>query len=198
MGHGEATLLTTVSRIDPIIFRVGISEADYLRLARLYPSRLRSTPKEGNVELTLADGTVHPYKGRIGVVERAVNPETGTLGVQIYFPNPSRILRPGQYGHARAVLDTKKGALLVPQRAVQEQQNLYSVALVGPDNKTTFANVTVGERVDPGLWVIEKGLRPGDRVVVEGLQKIRDGLMVQAKPMPAPGAQTPVATSGKK
>src|SRR5262249_36865966 len=147
------------SRIDPIIFRVGISEAEYLRVARLYPDRLRSAPREGSVELTLADGSVHPYKGRVGVIERAVNPETGTLGVQIYFPNPSSILRPGQYGHARAVLDTRKGALLVPQRAVQELQNLYSVALVAPDNKVTFRNVTVGPRIDGGLWVIEKGLR---------------------------------------
>ena len=107
--------------------------------------------------------------------------------MQLYFPNPDNVLRPGQYGRARVLLDTKAGALLVPQRAVQELQNLYSVAIVGADNKVTFRNVKVGPRVDT-LWVIEEGLKPGEQVVAEGLQSLRDGMTVRTKPMPAPGA----------
>ncbi len=101
------------------------------------------------------------------------------------------MLRPGQYGRARLLLDTKAGALLVPQRAVQELQNLYSVAVVGADNKVAFRNVKVGPRVD-SLWVIEEGLKPGERVVVEGLQRIQDGMTVRTKPMPPPD-RTPSA-----
>ena len=97
------------------------------------------------------------------------------------------MLRPGQYGRARLLLDTKAGALLVPQRAVQELQNLYSVAVVGGDNKVAFRNVKVGPRVDT-LWVIEEGLKPGEQVVAEGLQRVRDGMTVRTKPMPPPGA----------
>ena len=97
--------------------------------------------------------------------------------MQLYFPNPDNVLRPGQYGRARLLLDTKAGALLVPQRAVQELQNLYSVAVVGADNKVAFRNVKVGPRVDT-LWVIEEGLKPGEQVVAEGLQSLRDGMTV--------------------
>ena len=100
------------------------------------------------------------------------------------FPNPDLLLRPGQYGRARMLLETKAGALLVPQRAVQELQNLYSVAVVDADNKVAFRNVKVGPRVE-SLWVIEDGLKPGERVVVEGLQRIQDGMTVAAKPAPA-------------
>src|SRR5262249_56096787 len=107
--------------------------------------------------LTLSDGTVYPFTGRIGVVDRAVDPATGTLGLQIEFPNPRQVLRPGQYGRARILLDTKQGALLVQQRAVQELQNPYTVPLVDSGNKVAFRNVKVGPRVD-ALWVIEDGL----------------------------------------
>ena len=114
-------------------------------------------------------------------IERAVDPTTGTLAVQFTFPNPDRVVRPGQYGRARFVTQTKTGALLVPQRAVIELQNLYSVAVVGAGNKVEFRNVKVGPRVD-SLWVIEEGLKPGEKVVVEGLQRARDGAVVVPKP----------------
>ena len=196
VGHNEATLMTVVSRIDPIIFRVGVAEADYLDIVSRRPAAAQGgQPRAANIQLTLADGTVHPFPGRVGVVERQVNAATGTLGVQIYFPNPQFVLRPGQYGRARILIDTKKDALLVPQRAVQEVQNLYSVAVVDNSNKVTFRNVTVGPRVDD-RWVIEKGLHRGERVVSEGLQAITDGAMVRAVPMPAARANEPVATSG--
>ena len=105
-------------------------------------------------------------------------------------------MRPGQYGRARVLLDTKAGALLVPQRAVQELQNLYSVAVVGADGKVAFRNVKVGPRVDT-LWVIEDGLKPGEQVVAEGLQSLRDGMTVRTKPMPAPGAAARTEPAGE-
>jgi membrane fusion protein (multidrug efflux system) len=181
VGRGESTLLTTVSQVDPILFRAGISEADYLRIARRAEElRAARGDKKTAVQLLLADGTIHPETGRVEAVERAVDPTTGTLAVQITFPNPGRLLRPGQYGRARFESEVKKDALLVPQRAVQELQNLYSLAVVGPDNKVTFRSVKVGPRVD-GQWVIEEGLKPGEKVVVEGLQRIRDGATVSPK-----------------
>src|SRR6266850_798427 len=130
VGRGESTLLTTISQIDPILFRVGITEADYLRIVKRYPERVGTAPHASGIELALADGTVHPSTGRVRSLERAVNPATGTLGVELVFPNSTFTLRPGQYGRARALIDTKTGARLVPQRAVQEVQGLYSVAVV--------------------------------------------------------------------
>ena len=121
IGRGE-TLLNTVSQINPILFRCAIAEAEYLRLARRGADRDKSLEKKFGVELILADGTVFPHKGRLDAIERAVDPTTGTLTGQFSFPNPERILRPGQYGKARFVIDVKEGALLVPQLAVQEIQ----------------------------------------------------------------------------
>lgn len=186
VGRGESTLLTTVSQVDPILFRAGMSEAEYLRLAKELlaegkPTGARQTP----IELILADGTVHPHPGRLDAVERAIDATTGTLALQATFPNPDRLIRPGQYGRARFVSEVKTGALLVPQRAVSELQNLYTVAVVGADDTVDIRTVTVGPRVD-GLWVVEEGLEPGERVVVEGLQRVRDGLKVSPKAV-APG-----------
>jgi membrane fusion protein (multidrug efflux system) len=196
VGRGESTLLTTVSSIDPIIFRVAVTEADYLRIIKRDPTRAGQEGKVSGIELTLADGATHLQTGTIGPVERAVNSATGTLGVQLYFPNPDNVLRPGQYGRARLLLDTKAGALLVPQRAVQELQNLYSVAVVGADSKIAFRNVKVGPRVDT-LWVIEEGLKPGEQVVAEGLQSLRDGMTVTTKPMAAPAAASTAGAAGE-
>ena len=184
VGKGDATLLTTISQIDPIIFRVGITEADYLRVMQNDPRKAGAAATAAGIELTLADGTTYPEKGKLGPVERSVNATTGTLGIQLIFPNPNNVLRPGAYGRARVLLDTIAAALLVPQRAVQELQGIYSVAVVNPDNTVAFRNVKVGPRVDSS-WVITEGLKPGDRVVVEGLQRIRDGVTVTAKPAPA-------------
>jgi len=195
VGRGEPTLLTTVSRIDQVIFRVGVTEADYLRIMRRAPGETGRTATHAGIELTLADGTVHPYPGQVHAVDRQVNGQTGTIGVQLTFPNPQFVLRPGQFGRARVLLEMKKNAMLVPQRAVQELQNIYSVAVVGDSNKVTFRNVTVGPRVGQ-MWVVEDGLMPDERVVAEGLQAIADGVTVRAKPMAEPGTPEPVATSG--
>jgi membrane fusion protein (multidrug efflux system) len=197
VGRGESTLLVTISVIDPIYFRAGLAEAEYLRLAR----RMQEVqaPRPGGkvpIDLILADGTLHPHKGQLDVVERSIDPTTGTLAVQMTFPNPERLVRPGQYGRARFVVDLKKGALLVPQRAVQELQNLYSIGLVGADNKVSFRNVKVGPRVD-SLWVIDDGLKPGERVIVEGLQRVREGMVVNAKPMSASAADAGAAGAAK-
>jgi membrane fusion protein, multidrug efflux system len=188
VGRGESTLLTTVSKTDPILFRAGISEAEYLRIAKKVVASGQKATKGAEIELLLADGTVHAQKGSVEAIERAVDPTTGTLAVQFTFPNPQRLVRPGQYGRARFVIENKAAALLVPQRAVAELQNLYSVAVVGAGNKVEFRNVKVGPRVG-GLWVIEEGLKPGEKVVVEGLQKVREGVVVSPKAAAAAPAE---------
>ncbi len=199
VGRGESTLLTTISQIDPILFKVGVTEADYLRVARQVTASGKSSggSREG-IELRLADGTRYPQTGKINTIDRAVDPTTGTLGMELVFPNPQQILRPGQYGRARILLDTKRGALLVPQRAVQELQSIYTVAVVDSGNKVAFRTVKVGQKVD-SLWVIEEGLKAGDQVVVEGLQRIQDGMTVSAKPAPAPpaGSAAPAVIEAK-
>jgi len=202
VGRGESTLLTTVSQIDPILFRAGISEAEYLRLARRRDEikAAGGSAERPGIDLLLADGTVHPHKGSVDAIERAVDPTTGTLAVQVRFPNPEHLIRPGQYGRARFQSEVKKGALLVPQRAVAELQNLFSVAVVGSDNTVAFRNVKVGPRVD-SLWVIEEGLKPGERVIVEGLQRVKEGATVSPKPVPAAeagsGAAEPATDAAK-
>jgi membrane fusion protein (multidrug efflux system) len=196
VGRGQNTLLTTISQINPMLFRVGVTEADYLRVAKRAPGRGDGPPELAGIQLTLADGSAYPHTGRVATVDRAVDPTTGTLGLQLEFPNPDQLLRPGQYGRARLLLETDTGALLVQQRAVQELQNLYSVAVVGADNTVAFRNVKVGQRVD-SLWVIEEGLKPGERVVVEGLQRVQDGMTVEAKPAPAPGEGGGAPPSGE-
>jgi len=197
VGRGESTLLTTISVINPIFFRAGLAEAEYLRIVR----RNQELGTEGRgrvipIQLILADGTVHPETGRLDTAERNIDPTTGTLMLQFTFPNPKLLLRPGQYGRVRADVDVKKGALLVPQRAVQELQNLYSLAVVGPDNKVAFRNVKVGPRVD-SLWVIEEGLKPGEKVVVEGLQRVREGAVVTPRPAP-PQSASPASPAAKE
>jgi membrane fusion protein, multidrug efflux system len=199
VGRGESTLLTTISQIDPALFRVGVTENDYLRVARRLQESGKSGGRQGNIQLTLADGSIYPHTGKVHAIDRAVDPTTATLGIQLEYPNPNLLLRPGQYGRARLLLDTRVGALLVQQRAVQELQNLYSVAIVDGGGKVAFRNVKVGPRVD-SLWVIEEGLAASDKVVVEGLQRIQDGMTVTAKPappMPVPAKTEAVTTAGE-
>ena len=192
VGKGEPTLLTTVSQIDPTILKVGVTEADYLRVTRRRQEGGSAGPASLDIQMTLSDGTVYPEKGKLGPVERAVDATTGTIAVQFIFPNPGTLLRPGQYGRVRISLDTKVGALLIPQRAVQELQNLYSVAIVGADNKVTFRNVKAGMKVD-SLWVIDEGLKPGEKVIVEGIQRVQEGGTVAPKPAPAAAPGQPEA-----
>jgi membrane fusion protein, multidrug efflux system len=202
VGRGENTLLNTISQIDPILFRCAIAEAEYLRLARRGVDRDKSLAKQFGVELILADGTVHPHKGRLDAIERAVDPTTGTLTGQFSFPNPERILRPNQYGRARLVTDVKQHALLVPQRAVQETQGLYSVMVVKPDATVEQRMVKAGERVG-NLWIVDSGVKPGEKVIVEGIQKVRPGVKVSATPektkeAASPASNAPPADGGPK
>ena len=202
VGRGENTLLNTISQINPILFRCAIAEAEYLRLARAGADKDKSLEKKFGVELILADGTTFNHKGRLDAIERAVDASTGTLTGQFSFPNPERILRPGQYGKARFVTDVKGSALLVPQLAVQEIQGLYSVMVVKPDATVEQRMVKAGERVG-NLWIIDSGLKPGEKVIVEGIQKVKPGVQVSAKvekvkEIASPAESAPASASGPK
>jgi membrane fusion protein (multidrug efflux system) len=183
VGRGQSTLLTRISQIQDIHVRVNIPERDYLELARRAEERRKAggAEVERPFELVLADGTVHPEKGKLVFVDRAVDSATGTILVEIAFPNPGGLIRPGQYGRARVAIDERKGAILVPQRAVNELQGTYSVAVVKPDDTVDLRMVTAGARVGT-LWVIEQGLKPDEKIVVEGVQKVRPGMKVTPVP----------------
>jgi membrane fusion protein, multidrug efflux system len=207
VGRGENTLLNTISQINPILFRCAIAEAEYLRLARAGADKDKSLEKKFGVELILADGSVYPYQGRLDSIERAIDPTTGTLSGQFIFPNPERSLRPSQYGKARIVIDVKHDAVLVPQRAVQEVQGLYTVMVVKPDNTVEQRMAKARDRVGSD-WVLESGVKPGEKVIVEGVQKVRPGIKVNAKlekkeppaaasPAVVPSDKTPAQAKGK-
>ena len=179
-------LLTTVSTIDPIKVNFITSEQAYLTYRRQYTNATERATHEQELELQLilADGSVYPHKGKFVFAGREVNPTTGTIQLTGLFPNPDSILRPGQFARVRAKTQTRKDALLVPQRAVSELQGSYQVAVVTDQNGTNRAHiepVTIGERIGSN-WIIEKGLKPGDRVVVEGTQRAKEGAVVTPKP----------------
>ena len=176
VGRGQTTLLTRVSHVDPIHVRFSISERDYLHWARA--TAKGAMGPQLPLELILADGIVHPHTGALVFADRLVDPETGTLLLEASFPNPERLVRPGQYARVRATIGIRRNALLVPQRAVAEMQATYSVATVA-EGRILMRPVTPGYRTG-SLWVIDSGLAPGDVVVVEGLQKVRDGVPVKA------------------
>jgi membrane fusion protein (multidrug efflux system) len=196
VGRGENTLLTTISMIDPIQFRAGVAEAEYLRVTQqVQKSGVARDVRQIPVELVLADGSTYGHEGHVELAERAVDATTGTLMLQFKFPNPQGLLRPGQYGRSRMVIEKRANAMLVPQRAVQELQGTYSVAVVTGDGTVAFHTVKVGPRMDT-QWVIEEGVKPGDKVIVEGLQRVRDGMKVT--PKDAPTKQAAAAESGTK
>lgn len=183
----ENTVMTTVSQVDPIKVNFPISEREYLKFAdriekASHQNNLNS--QQTNLELVLADGSVYPHKGRAVLADRQVDVKTGTITIVSYFPNPANRLRPGLFAKIRASIETRPGALLVQQRAVKELQGTYQVAVIGVENKVTFRNVTPGPRIG-SLWLIEDGLKPGEMVVVEGLLKIHDGIVVTPKLTPA-------------
>jgi membrane fusion protein (multidrug efflux system) len=194
----ESTVLTTVSQVDPIKVLFPVSERMYLKFAdRIQKAASAPTanqPSRMELELVLADGSVHPHKGRVSLPDRQVDVKTGTITIVSYFPNPGNVLRPGQYAKVRAILETLPDALLVPQRAVQELQGVYQVAVVDADNKVAIRTVKPGVRIGT-QWVIASGLHAGEQVVVEGLQKVRSGIAVSPKPaVPEPvptGSEAP-------
>ena len=168
--------LTTVSTVNPIKAYFTISEQEYMAQQRAG----RGDQWAKNLELVLADGSVYAYKGTFFMADRQVDVGTGSLRIAVLFPNPGNVLRPGQYGRVRAVTGLRKDAAVVAQRAVTELQGSYQVAVVGDDNKVTIRPVKMGDRLG-SLWVVEEGLRPGERVIVEGLQKVRTGSTVNPR-----------------
>jgi RND family efflux transporter MFP subunit len=181
--------VTTVSTVDPIKLVFSVSEKDYLefadRLTTMLAQSLDQRPATG--ELIRADGKIHPYKGRFLAADRAVDAKTGTIRISAIFPNPGNILRPGQYARLRLQTDKRAGALLIPQRAVLELQGRNFVWVVDDANKVSQHKVTVGPRIGSN-WIIEEGLKPGEHIVVEGLQKVREGISVQPAVAPSTAA----------
>ena len=175
----DRTLLTTVSSWDPMRVVFSISEADYLRRAQMFHEGKPFLPDQqaAPFELIIADNSVYPFRGRLSFVDRALNLTTGTLNVFVSFPNPNRLLRPGLFGRVRVVLEERPNTLLVPQRAVQIMQGVQSVLVVGPDNRVSLRTVTLGERFQD-FFIVNEGLKPGERVVVEGLQRAVPGQQV--------------------
>lgn len=178
--------LTTVSTLDPIKAYFTIGEQDYLAFRRTHPEPNFEASLE--LQLILSDGTVYPLAGKFHAVDRQVDVRTGALRLVAVFPNPDLLLRPGQFARIRARVETQKNALLVPQRAVSQLQGSYQVAIVDGDNKAHLRPVKVGPRFG-ALWVIQEGLKPGEHVVVEGLQKVREGATVDPQPYEPAGAE---------
>jgi len=198
VGPNSLNALTTISAVNPILANITPSEDDYLKTVQTAAS-LGKTDVEilHNLtwELELTDGTAYPPKGRFYALDRQVNVQTGTILVQIEFPNPGNMLRPGGFGSVRSVVGLVKGALLVPQRAVTDVQGKYLIAVVGADNKVDIRPVVAGTRYGT-MWVITDGLKPGERVVAEGTQKVQQGITVNPKPYQTAAPATESSSRG--
>lgn len=183
--------VTSVSTVNPIKVYFTVSEAEYLDWHRRFPTQaaIEAADKSLHLHLILADGSTYPRDGTFYFADRQVNEGTGTIRLAALFPNPGNILRPGGYGRVRAVVRTEHNALVVPQRAVSELQGSYQVAVVDPENKVSIRPVQVGPQVG-AEWIIAAGLKPGERVVAEGTQKVRSGIQVNPKPFVAQVTQT--------
>jgi membrane fusion protein (multidrug efflux system) len=190
VGKSEPTLLATISTLDPIWFYGRISEVGYLK-AETEARRTNRKVSDLPVTLVLSDGSVHPAKGKFVFIDRAVDPTTGTLRVRAEFPNPDKLLRPGMFGRIRVDLGTRPDSVLVPEKTVVELQGKNFVWVLGPENKTSQRPVKVGEQVGDQILILE-GLKPGDRIILEGLQKVREGAVVQ--PSTAAGAAPDAAS----
>jgi membrane fusion protein (multidrug efflux system) len=223
VGGTQKAQLTQISKIDPIHVRFSIAERDYLFFARRRAAanevasagaaRVKNAPAaagggptpgqpELEFQLVLADGSIHPHLGKLVFIDRNVDPTTGTIRVEAAFPNPEGIVRPGQYARVRAATTEKKDAVLISQNSVQEIQGLFNVAVVKPDNSVEIRPIKPGERVG-ALMIAESGVTPGEKLVVEGLQRIRPGIKVQPEVVPledsttpAPGGPAPRAADG--
>lgn len=182
------TVLTSVSQIDPIKAYFSISEQEYLHYAdRINAETQKERPSNGPAfDLILADGSVYPQKGSGLLTNRQVDVSTGSIQVVCSFPNPHNFLRPGQFGRLRAAPEIRRDAVLVPQKAVSELQGSYQLAVVGADDKVSIRAVKVGNRVGP-MWIVESGVKSGELVVVEGLQKVQNGATVSVKQPQAKG-----------
>jgi len=175
VGRGDATLLATVSASDPLLVNFNVSEIEYLKLTD--PETAGKRSGDLRFELLLSDESVHPHSGHFRVLDRIVDPQTGTMKVEAAFPNPGSYLRPGQFARVRVAVAERENAILVPQRAVQEMQGTKTVMVVDQDNKVAIRSVRIGDKVDKDVVVLD-GLTAGERVIVEGMQKVRPGSQV--------------------
>jgi membrane fusion protein, multidrug efflux system len=189
VGPGSVEELTTVSTVDPIKVYIPMNEQEYLSYIQ------NKGAQKMALDLVLADGSVHQHKGAFAFADRQVDVKTGTIKITALFANPGNVLRPGQFAKVRAETMIRKGALLVPQRAVTELQGSYQVAVVDPQNKIDIRSVRVAERID-NLWVIDQGLKPGERVVAEGVQKAKQGMIVNVRPFSAEPKARPETPEG--
>jgi membrane fusion protein, multidrug efflux system len=173
-------ILNTVSQVDTILVTFFITESQYLEVARQIAKTDSGTRDErkANLELILIDGSVYEHKGRIDFVNREVDTSTGAMLVQASFPNPEKLLRPGQFVKVRIQSKVVKNGILIPQRCVMELQGLHQVFIVDANNKVATRQITVGPKVD-SFWLISDGLKPGEKVIYEGLQKVKDGVTVK-------------------
>ena len=185
VGTTQVQELTMVSTVDPIKVFISVSEQEYLNFMRQLAGREQEIP----FDLFLADASLDPQQGRFAFADRQVGVKTGTITVATLFPNPGNMLRPGQFARVRVALKVKKDALLVPQRCVTELQGGYQVAVVDQDATVHIRPVKTGERSN-GLWIIKEGLAEGERVVAEGLQKVKEGMKVNPRPFAAQGSTT--------
>ncbi|HEY0761428.1 MAG TPA: efflux RND transporter periplasmic adaptor subunit [Pyrinomonadaceae bacterium] len=176
-------VLTTVSTVDPIRVYFTVSEQDYLNYVKQNPTAAQrsAAEKQLELELYLADGSLYPHNGKFYIADRQVDTQTGSIRIAGVFPNPDNILRPGQYGRVRAATSVQENALLVPQRAVNQLQGLYRVAVVGSDNKVSIRTITPGPTVGQ-MWVVQDGLKPGETVMVDGTQRVSSGVTVKPRP----------------
>ena len=174
--------LTTVSQLDPIKAIVTAGEGPFTDFVSRHPDPDERQRYVNSLEfdLILGNGNVYPQKGKFYALDRNLDPKTGAIRYEVTFPNPGNILRPGQFGKVRFVADMKKGALVVPQEAVTELQGNFQVAAVDQNNKVSIRPVKMGERIG-AMWEVTEGLKPGDKIVVQGLQKAREGSTVTAK-----------------
>ena len=174
--------LTTVSQIDPIKAVVTTGEGPFTDFVSRHPdpNERAAYLKALQFDLILGNGEMYPQKGTFYALDRSLDPRTGSIRYEVTFPNPGNILRPGQFGKVRFVADTKKGAMVIPQEAVNDLQGSDQVAVVGKDNRVSIRPVTMGERIG-AMWEVKKGLEAGDRVVVQGIQKAREGALVTVK-----------------
>ena len=191
--------LTTVSQVDPIKAVVTAGEGPFTDFVSRHPDPKERSEyvKTLDFKLILGNGEVYPHKGTFYALDRSLDAKTGSILYQVTFPNPGNMLRPGQFGKVRFVADMKKGAMVIPQEAVNELQGSYQVAVVGEDNKVRLRPVKMGERLG-AMWEVTEGLKPGDKVVVQGLQKAREGSIVAAKDWtPPPDALVSKADQAK-
>jgi len=191
VGTGSTSSLTTVSKIDPIRLYFPLSEKDYKEHANGLRGAMQKPYSERpeTIEMVFADGSVYPQKGRFSFVDRQVDPTTGTILIAASFPNPEHTLRPGQFAKARAMIDKIVGALVVPERALVELQGNYQIGVVGEDNKAEIRPIKIGPRFNRQV-VVTEGLKEGEKVIVEGIQKVRPGMVLTAKPYQEPKADT--------